>query len=305
LSMTHIFDYKKRPFPQTIILFLGICGGMGSIALAFSSFGYKELFCNDDVTPKGQEGGCAAQAMFLYYFSLAGCLFWFCTVLDLYVKVINEDRHGQKYARLYYGFGWGVPLIGLIVVASNNKFGYTRGYAWCFIVEDDNFNWQIYGFYFIILITMASGLTMIILIIYKISIIQRRAGRSFIAAVRYYWRTVLFITLYFWSFLTLCSYRFILRANNQEYVNAYLNYVICLLSGDGTGSCTISSSPDLNLWNFHSFVAATTGLWVAIFFGVTQRYNYIFWQRYYYKITKQNNKLQQSRAASAARKASK
>jgi len=211
------------------------------------------------------------------------------------IKIINKDRHGAKYAPLYYLFSWGIPMVGLVILAVMGKFGYTRGYTWCFIVEDNDFAFQIWGFYSIILTTMGAGLIMIIIIIYKISVIQRNAGFQFTAAMRYYWRSVLFIILYAFSFLTLCSYRFVLKANNQEYEDAFINYTFCILADNMP--CQLSSQPSLGFWYFHTFVASTTGLWVALFFGVTQPYNYIFWQRYYYKITGQKEKLEHSRAA--------
>lgn len=108
--------------------------------------------CLDEATMYRQSDGgvCLFESMSLFFFSLAGVLFWFASALDLYLKIVLTLRIDpllqSRLNLLYRIVGWGIPILLLIIALSMEGFGGSPGVSWCFFsgVVSESVEWGLF-----------------------------------------------------------------------------------------------------------------------------------------------------------------
>jgi hypothetical protein len=94
--------------------------GSFNVALSFlipawSHADTREVWCKDNTQPHKQEDGgmCLFQSIWLLYWVLNTCCWWFVQGLDLYLRIVKNKKAMEldEYQKYYHMFAWGYPLL--------------------------------------------------------------------------------------------------------------------------------------------------------------------------------------------------
>ncbi|KAI0160371.1 hypothetical protein GGR57DRAFT_417925 [Xylariaceae sp. FL1272] len=116
-----LLSWAVLPVERTHRHYLSICL---TLAVVLMNFGFiiplaaKPEQCFNEITPNGQESSsvCAASGAFLLFGGWGGVLWVFLRALSLHLQICWQLVVGRNYMWFSQVLGWGIPIIGLILL---------------------------------------------------------------------------------------------------------------------------------------------------------------------------------------------
>jgi hypothetical protein len=126
-----------------------MCSFLVSVVFAIGAIiGQKNVRCTSDTQGSRQEdlGFCLFQSIFAFYFGLSATCWWCCQALDLYFRLVRElpASRAQGYLTYYHIFSWGLPLVSITAMLTENYMGFSSPSVWCFANGVDEPLWHAY-----------------------------------------------------------------------------------------------------------------------------------------------------------------
>ena len=124
--------YLQKKRKQRVTLWFTICSNQVSLMFFIvNAYGQKETWCasnsmgytQSDVTDGKGGWLCLFQSLWISFFAFAAFNWWFCQVVDLYLRVHLSKRNVDHYLKYYHAFSWGVPAICTIVLLASGTLG--------------------------------------------------------------------------------------------------------------------------------------------------------------------------------------
>eukprot|EP00026_Physarum_polycephalum_P004658 Phypoly_transcript_04680.p1 GENE.Phypoly_transcript_04680~~Phypoly_transcript_04680.p1 ORF type:complete len:557 (+),score=27.15 Phypoly_transcript_04680:61-1731(+) len=229
------FLLAKRVYPFNLFLNLFVACLLVIIAVLIAVVGGNDFVCHNGVPSTEQNfPPCAFQGALLFYAALASTCWWFIIVLNLYLMVIETLKVKKssllKAQHIYYCFGWGFPLILLIIAVSASKFSFNAPNIVCFLPLFGMDVWYQYGLFYIpIGIFTVSGAVLILLILFQLFNSHRKVGGNVESRTR---NKLIYYKIFFFgtAFLGIWASIFIGRltvANNEPAEKSFNEWVLC------------------------------------------------------------------------------
>ena len=98
----------------------------------------ERAWCKDNTQPYQQSDGvtvCAIQGMFIIFFSLSLCCWWFFQSFGLYMRLVRGSVVDDDTPCSVHLLCWGLPCACTIAVIASESLGYASPRLWCFIGE--------------------------------------------------------------------------------------------------------------------------------------------------------------------------
>ncbi|KAI0100401.1 hypothetical protein GGR51DRAFT_355243 [Nemania sp. FL0031] len=116
-----LISWIVLPVERTHRHYLSICL---TVAVVFMNLGFiiplagKPEECYNEITPHGQDSSsiCAASGAFLLLGGWSGVLWIFLRALSLHLQICWQMVVGRNYMWFSQALGWGIPIIGLILL---------------------------------------------------------------------------------------------------------------------------------------------------------------------------------------------
>ncbi|GAW18262.1 hypothetical protein ANO14919_077360 [Xylariales sp. No.14919] len=116
-----LLSWVVLPVERTHRHYLSICL---TVAVVFMNLGFiiplagKPEQCFNEITPHGQDSSsiCAASGAFLLLGGWGGVLWVFLRALSLHLQICWQMVVGRNYMWFSQALGWGIPIIGLILL---------------------------------------------------------------------------------------------------------------------------------------------------------------------------------------------
>ncbi|KAI0409627.1 hypothetical protein F4802DRAFT_614281 [Xylaria palmicola] len=116
-----LLSWIVLPVERTHRHYLSICL---TVAVVFMNLGFiiplagKPEECYNEITPHGQDSSsvCAASGAFLLLGGWGGVLWVFLRALSLHLQICWQMVVGRNYMWFSQALGWGIPVIGLIIL---------------------------------------------------------------------------------------------------------------------------------------------------------------------------------------------
>lgn len=247
-----------------------------------NSYGpFWESGCVDNAAPNNR-GWCLFQAICIFFGGFSAVCWWFLQALDLYLQIwwhanrwSSQTKQIQKYA--YFGWGYGYPLLMLIICAGLGKLGNGQnGVPYCFIT-DNNLSWII--FYAPIGVMSVTGLLLMFLIISAIFKTSQATGaHKKRGAYLIYIRPLFFVITFLFVWIFIFSYRLNEEAKLDSYKEDGKKFATCLLftrpaskaavafgvSGASVVECTERPNTNEHLFFGVLTAVAGSGLWTFL-----------------------------------------
>jgi len=138
--LTYLIDMKRFHYPERPIVFLSVCY-LGVSVAYISGFILKDNVacqrfhtahsCPDDpieqcpkvVTQGAQEAGCTILFMMVYFFSMAGSIWWIVLSLTWFMSAGLKWGHEaiEEKSSYFHGAAWAVPAVQTIIVLVTSK----------------------------------------------------------------------------------------------------------------------------------------------------------------------------------------
>ncbi|RWA12291.1 hypothetical protein EKO27_g2812 [Xylaria grammica] len=106
--------FNEEAFPTTGGYWINVAGMLGFII----PLAGKPEQCFNEITPHGQDSSsiCAASGAFLLLGGWGGVLWVFLRALSLHLQICWQMVVGRNYMWFSQALGWGIPIIGLILL---------------------------------------------------------------------------------------------------------------------------------------------------------------------------------------------
>ena len=204
-----------------------------------NAYGQKETWCasnsmgytQSDVTDGKGGWLCLFQSLWISFFAFAAFNWWFCQVVDLYLRVHLSKRNVDHYLKYYHAFSWGVPAICTIVLLASGTLGYAAPRTWCYLKAGTD-NWVVWVvLYMFITFYLVVGIPMMIAVVSTILKTTSAATSSKSSAkkkFRYVKMPLFFATIFLVIAFSMLSYVIKGQVNTTDIRNGAKEWVQCL-----------------------------------------------------------------------------
>ena len=249
------------------VLYFAVASLVVSLAILVNGFANNEkLFCKSPTQVKNQgDGGyCLINSVIITFFGLSGTLWWWCCAHNIFLRVYLEKKNVRYIMKRYHFIAFGYPAFMTICTLATNNYGYAKPLLYCvFRIYDDpdtvgwRQKWDLYIFFTPVIIAMASGITMMLLVmkkIYKAANAIKMAGKRKIKRLWEMERTsIMFVFCFsiFWIFSLF--FRFNENARRQEYADSIAAYTECILANFANGIMEPATDPSADNSILHQY----------------------------------------------------
>ena len=292
LFATWVTFPEKRKMWLVLCLFFNLCMINLNFIFTFAvpgrngfNPGYANINCKNNVDVYKQDDGgyCIMQGVFVLFFGLSACTFWFLNGLDIVIKILlkidlTENQEFKKNIA-YASFGWGLPLLSLIIALSMKTIGgqINTGVLFCFIT-DQRVAWGV--FYYPIIIMAIFNTIFLGIILYTLaksySLVNTQQSPTFLIRPFLY----LFLFLIDFGYTMIFTAYYYLRQDLMTTQST--DYVTCLLVlkpiAALQGNSLTCTAPTLNVdaWYILQFSSTAQVLYIGIIY-LTSWDIYILW----------------------------
>ena len=261
----------------------------------------KGVWCKDNTQPNLQKDGgiCLFQSIFLSYWVIALCCFWFFQAIELYLKIVQGKTRIRRYRKYY--------------LLSTQSAGYQQGQLWCFDIDPQNTELEIgleFGLFFgIIILVWFAGTLLMFFVLYEICKITKlknsskktnRINKSSI------YRTPMFsLLIFFYVWLSIIACRFSMLTTRNAITTSAADWIECLFLNfkQGISDAATSEVADVSIlfkygvnngsgcgdvypviieFSFVLYlicIISLQGVFVCLIFGL-KRDNILFWKTF-------------------------
>jgi len=243
LFMLLTWGFFKEKQKQYMTFWLTVCAfnvSLGFFVMSSTSGGSpSSLYCKDNSQGVKQSDGftrCAFQAIWLAFFALSECCWWFVQAFDLYLKLVRETRNTDMNKRRYHLFCWLPPFVCAIILLSAGALGFYGPNVWCFI-NGDAPKWLEWAcFYGFIVLLVIGGVYCMFRVIYVIVDHTNKSG-SINGSTNQRWKTkvkmyktpILFVMLFIFVWTNIFVFRFNSAFSTGSYQEDAAAWIQCLL----------------------------------------------------------------------------
>eukprot|EP00511_Aplanochytrium_stocchinoi_P012043 CAMPEP_0204878438 /NCGR_PEP_ID=MMETSP1348-20121228/48751_1 /ASSEMBLY_ACC=CAM_ASM_000700 /TAXON_ID=215587 /ORGANISM="Aplanochytrium stocchinoi, Strain GSBS06" /LENGTH=516 /DNA_ID=CAMNT_0052035425 /DNA_START=275 /DNA_END=1825 /DNA_ORIENTATION=- len=273
----------------------------------------KEVWCKNEAEGFQQEDKlsfCVIQGLFIVFWGLAYCGWWFCSCIDIFSKLYLRKRHIEHYLRYYHYWSWGTATssAGLLLVLGH--FGFEQPRVWCFLDDEVDEYIEYLFFYIPIGIQWLIGTTLMVMVIWRV--VRRTTKNSdgrfagFFAKLKLYQTPIAFILVFNLIWFIFISFRLLTLIGEDGYIESAQSWVECLLGNlqfageldpavnnvlnlpligktePGLTGCGFVQPGRIEprLFGLTVFVLSGNGIMLFLIFGFN-RENFILWRRFF------------------------
>jgi hypothetical protein len=255
------FASKRK---QYITFWFSFCSLMVSLALWLLTVGGRgelgKALCKDNTTPHSiAEDGlsvCAWQALWLVFFSLAQCAWWFIQALDLFRKIVLKTRESEISPRKYHLLAWSLPAAAALVLLVTQQAGFAGPTPFCLFSMSTPSTLQ-YGIYFIpVLLYLVMGVLLMARMLLTISwnaggmdvpVGDSSSNRKWAKHMALYRTPIAFVVLFVAVWVVIFAYRLTGTVNENLFIEQGQAWVACLLVNFAKGLDDPAADPSADV----------------------------------------------------------
>jgi len=258
------FQLVLSCFMMSIAILIGPLGGM------------VEFLCHDGKPSTQDYPPCGAQGILVFFFGSAMGTWWISLVVNIYLSTqklrLADKKHAQKY---YAVFGWGFPIVALIITLARTSFGFFAPNAICFL-PDDGEGETITNVVFLgpLGVYIAIGILLIVKVLIEFRQQERSAKLDLSeATVKIYVKFFSYVLILIFYCIIILVNRFYLTEQRNHIATEFEDWVKCHVSeytsGNFTGKCGDNSNV-ISTWPLRmEYIAmALPGTVMFLFFGI-------------------------------------
>jgi len=230
-------------------------------------------------------GYCVFQAICMTFGGFGAVCWWCIQGVDLFLQLVfnagkwTEQRKFYQNV-VYYAWGWGYPLIVVIISGALGKLGnQANGIPYCFIIDSDLSYGIFYGPIAAMCVVGCSSMIAIIVIIFRSS--EASGAHKKKGGYLIYVRPLIFIGAFLFVWIFIFAYRFYEAANTSKYTADGETLVKCLLYTKtlrSTTNCDVKPYANSGLYYMIQVVVSGVGLWGFLLYNTWE--NFVMWYHY-------------------------
>ena len=231
---TNLLNPEMREWPRTMLIYLGVCGGLISFSVALMVFwGYWETVCENDYTYADQHYFKCGFTGGLIMFATALDAAWYCLVaLDMFIKVVLEYRSSSWLKWPYHvgALAFATTVVAIPLAQDKIQYFPGGGLAWCWAVDLDDTSYDVYVFWIPVMILCNLALVLIVCTLGKMIFVMKQAASSEGVTrqfIRNYWRIVFFV--FYWTSVMWIAFsgRLAEQVNSDQYKDDFNDWISC------------------------------------------------------------------------------
>lgn len=193
---------------------------------------------------------CAAQSVFLNYFTLTCVASWCLVCVDMFLRtVVKIETNNSTHKIAHYAFIWIAPLFSTLYLLVGKVYGYSQTVPWCSYAYTAPRNVDLWSFYLPVFIVGLIGLFSVVAVSVRfVYIILKHKWVGPTGDETYNENTrkdilkgeslktmILFVLLFFVIWCTIFIYRFSVYENSNEITLKFQDWVTCIFENyDGS-----------------------------------------------------------------------
>ena len=258
LILSWTLDPKKRK--QYLVILFACYSSIATLTFCVSSSMEKKYtFCRTNAVGYSEGYGvkdppnfCSAQALLLVFSGIGTAFSWAVLALDLFLKVALNYRSTQQFRVFFIG----TPVVissGLLIYASQNRYGYLNVLPFCFPFTYGDF----YLIYYPMLLAAAVGVSCMVAVLFTIirSILKthgqsvvpddansksKTSNAAAIAVMKKFHMLripLLFVFTFLFVLITYQTFRWALYSTRAHLTSSATDFTACIFEAyDGTNS---------------------------------------------------------------------
>jgi hypothetical protein len=264
------FASKRK---QYITFWFSFCSLMVSLSLWLLTVAGRgdlgKAVCKDNTTPHSiAEDGlsvCAWQAIWLAFFCLAECAWWFIQALDLFRKIVMKTRESDISPRKYHLLAWSLPAAAAFVLLVTEQAGFAGPTPFCLFSMSAPSTLQ-YGIFFIpVMLFLVLGVLLMARVLFTIRwhsdgmdvpLDNSSSNRKWAKHMALYRTPIAFVFMFVAVWVIIFAYRLTGTVDENLFIEQGQAWVVCLLTNFAAGIDDPAADPRANLT---SLVGAAAG----------------------------------------------